>query len=99
MAQLASSTTPTLMQRSDLKDPMSVWLFIRRDGCDGFGLPSILHQRQFWITGLGFAPLDIPVTQSAFGSRAWSPGSGVRSIQVFPQQTEIDAIFSKRNAR
>jgi hypothetical protein len=63
MAQLASSATPTLMQRSDLKDPMSVWLFIRRDGCDGFGLPSILHQRQFWITGVELPPFDIPVTQ------------------------------------
>jgi hypothetical protein len=63
MAQLASSATPTLMQWRDVKDPMNVWCFIRRDGCDEFVLPSILHQRQFWIGGVELTPLDIPVTQ------------------------------------
>lgn len=30
-----------------MKDPMSSCRFIRRDGCDGFGLPSILHRGQY----------------------------------------------------
>jgi hypothetical protein len=63
MSKLASSTTPTLMRRSDLKYPLNVRLFVHRDGCDGFGLPSILHQRQFWISGVELTPLDITVTQ------------------------------------
>jgi hypothetical protein len=63
MAQLTSSATPALMQWSDMKDPMSVRRFIRRDGCDEFVLPSILHQRQFWITGAERAPLDTPARQ------------------------------------
>jgi hypothetical protein len=71
MAQLASSATLALMQWSDMKDPMSVWRFIRRDGCDEFVLPSILHQRESRITGPELAPLSTPANQRASGIRAW----------------------------